>query len=255
MHGILGLALAFTVGIVLGFLGGGGSILAVPIFLYIFRVPTNSAIAMSLPVVSMSAFVGFLTHWRQGSVNLRVGIPFAICATISAFLTGLWAHLVAEWIRLGLFAVFALTAALFMLRDSLRETRSDAPAIETPPHFSVILALTAVGVGALTSIIGAGGGFIIVPALVFFAMVPVKQAVGSSLLVITANAFAGFLGNIGRVPIDWRLVLSFTAVAALGALAGSRLHRIVPQRRIKQSFAAFVIVLWLFVIGRQLLGH
>lgn len=163
---LLGIALGFPVGIVLGLLGGGGSILALPIFLYVFRFALDPAIAMSLAVVGVSAFISFLGHWRQGSVNLRVGLPFGIVAMIAAFVTARLATHVPDAWRLGLFAVFAFTAATIMLVDSLRAVKRDAvPGRQ--PHFKPSLALEAVGVGALTALIGAGGGFLIVPALVY----------------------------------------------------------------------------------------
>ena len=247
----LGVALGFVVGIVLGLLGGGGSILAMPIFLYVFRVDPKPAIAMSLAVVGMSAFVGFLGHWRQGSVNLRVGLPFGAFAMGAAFLTARISDLVPETVQLTLFALFAFSAAIVMLTDSVRPV----PERATPggnPHFTPVLAVEAVGVGALTALIGAGGGFVIVPALVYLAGVPVKQAVGSSLLIITLNALSGFAGYIGEVPIDWRLVGLFTSVAAVGALLGSRLNRHVPQVRIKQWFALLILTLGSYLVIRSL---
>jgi uncharacterized membrane protein YfcA len=248
---LLGIGLGFVVGIVLGLLGGGGSILAVPIFLYVFRVDPKPAIAMSLAVVGMSAFVGFLGHWRQGTVNLRVGLPFGAVAMGAAFLTARVSDRVPEAVQLTLFALFAFSAAVVMLVDSLRRV----PANATPgwqPHFTPVLALEAIGVGALTALIGAGGGFVIVPALVYLAGVPVKQAVGSSLLIITLNALSGFAGYIGQEPIDWQLVGLFTGVAAVGALIGSRLNRYVPQVRIKQGFALLILVLGGYLVIRKL---
>jgi uncharacterized membrane protein YfcA len=283
-HPILGLVLGLAVGVVLGLLGGGGSILALPIFLYVFLVPTKPAIAMSLAVVGMSAFVGFLSHWRQGTVNLRIAIPFGACAMVGAFLTARVAKHVPEQVQLGLFAVFALTASLLMLRDSLRKPAAttlvegalvdgevdddpDAPP-ETPlnappvapsapaapyvPRFTIALAIQALGVGALTSLIGAGGGFVIVPALVLLAKVPIRAAVGSSLLIITMNSLSGFAGYVGQVPINWGLVGSFTGVAAAGALAGTRASRYVPQARIKQGFAVMILVLGAYLAARKL---
>ena len=114
------------------------------------------------------------------------------------------------------------------------------------------MTLLALGVGALTALIGAGGGFVIVPALVLLAGVPIKPAVGSSLLIITMNAMSGFVGYIGQVPIDWLLVTWFTAVAAVGAIVGTRLNRRVPQRRIKQGFAVLIIVLGGYLVVRKL---
>ena len=246
-----GVALGFPVGIVLGLLGGGGSILAVPIFLYIFQFPFQPAAAMSLAVVGMSAFISFLGHWRQGSVNLRVGLPFGAVAMVAAFITARLARHVPDAMRLGLFAVFAFTAAIVMLVDSLRAAKREAkPGVQ--PHFTPVLALEALGVGALTALIGAGGGFIIVPALVYLAGVPVKEAVGSSLLIITLNSLSGFAGNIGQVAIDWALVGVFTAVTAVGAILGTRLNRYVPQVRIKQGFALLILVLLAVQVFRAL---
>jgi|KBSSwiStaDraftv2_1062776.scaffolds.fasta_scaffold26857_7 uncharacterized membrane protein YfcA len=250
---LLGVGLGFVVGIVLGLLGGGGSILAVPIFLFVFRVPARPAFAMSLAVVGMSAFIGFLGHWRQGSVNLRVGLPFGGVAMVAAFVTARLSTHVPDTIRLTLFALFAFTAAIVMLFDSLRPVKKDAvPGGQ--PHFTPLLAVEATGVGALTALIGAGGGFVIVPALVYLAGVPVKEAVGSSLLIITLNSLSGFAGYIGQVPIDWSLVGVFTSVAALGAILGTRLNRYVPQVRIKQGFALLILILLSIQVLRTLVA-
>ncbi|HEX7120904.1 MAG TPA: sulfite exporter TauE/SafE family protein [Gemmatimonadaceae bacterium] len=250
-----GLALALAVGMVLGLLGGGGSILALPIFLYVFKLPVEPAIAMSLAVVSMSSFVGFLGHWRQRSVSFRIGVPFGAVAIVTAFVTASLTHFVPDALQLGLFAAFAGTSAIVMLRDALRPER---PAVESEPparkgRFTWLVALQACAVGALTALIGAGGGFVIVPALVYLAGVPVKAAVGSSLLIITLNALAGFLGYVGRVEVDWRLVLSFTGIAAVGAVIGARLSRRLSARRIKLAFALLIIALGTYLILRRVL--
>jgi uncharacterized protein len=253
-HEGLGLALALGVGLVLGLLGGGGSILALPIFLYVFEVPTKPAVAMSLAVVGMSALVGFATHWRQGTVSLRVALPFGGFAMVGAFVTARLSHHVPAQVQLGLFTVFALSAAALMLRDSLREKGSETAPTRVARGFSPWLAVQGTGVGVLTSLIGAGGGFIIVPALTLLAGLPVRMAVGSSLLIIAMNALTGFAGYVGQVAIDWRLVGTFTGVAAVGAIAGTRLMPHVPQRRIKQGFAVMILVLGAFVVLRTLAG-
>lgn len=250
---VFGIVLGFGVGIVLGLLGGGGSILAVPIFLYVFGVDPKPAIAMSLAVVGMSAFVGFLGHWRQGSVNLRVGLPFGAVAMVAAFFTARVADRVPAAIQLSLFAAFAFTAAIVMLLDSLRPLRAAPAAPRGVPRFTPVLALESIGVGALTALIGAGGGFVIVPALVYLAGVGVREAVGSSLLIITLNALSGFVGYIGQEPIDWALVGTFTGVAAVGAVLGTRLNRRVSQVRIKQGFALLILGLGTYLILREVL--
>jgi len=275
----LAAVLGLAVGLVLGLLGGGGSILAVPIFLYVFHIPPKPAIAMSLVVVGMSAFVGFLVHWHQGTVNVRIAAGFGALAMVGAFGGARIARFVPASVQLALFAVFALTAAILMLRDStraVRRARSRGPITPiTPPiaevigvpgvmttaasagapgpqRFSAMLGVEAVAVGVLTALIGAGGGFLIVPALVLMANVPVKEAVGSSLLIIAMNASSGVAGYIGQVAFDWPLVASFTGVAAVGAITGTRLMRRVPAARIKQGFAIMILVLGTYLVIRRL---
>jgi uncharacterized membrane protein YfcA len=250
---VVGAILALAVGVVLGLLGGGGSILALPIFLYVFHVPAKPAIAMSLVVVGMSALIGFLTHWRQGTVNLRVALTFGAFAMIGAFAGARLARFVPASAQLTLFLAFAVVAALLMLRDSLRAPRPSPRAGGAGDvRFSPILGAQAVGVGVLTALIGAGGGFLIVPALVLVAHVPVKEAVGSSLLIIAMNAASGVAGYAGQVRFDWRLVGWFSLVAAVGAIAGTRIVRRLPAARIKQAFAILILVLGAVIVVRHL---
>jgi len=250
---IVGVVLAVTVGLVLGLLGGGGSILAVPIFLYVFHVPPKPAIAMSLVVVGMSAFVGFVTHWRQGTVNVRIAAIFGVLAMAGAFAGARIARFVPAPVQLALFATFAFTAAIMMLRDSMRRPSAVvSDAADAPLRFSAPLGIQAVAVGVLTALIGAGGGFLIVPALVLMANVPVREAVGSSLLIIAMNASSGVAGYLGQVPFDWPLVSLFTAVSAVGAIAGTRLMRRLPAARIKQGFAIMILVLGTYLVIRTL---
>jgi len=249
---VVGPVLALLVGVVLGLLGGGGSLLAVPLFLYVFHVPPKPAIAMSLVVVGMSALVGFLTHWRQGTVNVRIAVMFGALAMTGAFAGARLARHVPARVQLGLFTAFALTAAAMMLRDSFRAPTAHAGgAVERPPHLSPLLGVQAVGVGVLTALIGAGGGFIIVPALVLLGDVPVKAAVGSSLLIIAMNATSAVAGYVGQVAFDWRLVGWFTTLAAAGAVLGTRLMRRLPAARIKQAFAIMILVLGTYLVIRS----
>jgi uncharacterized membrane protein YfcA len=248
---LIALPLGLLVGFVLGLLGGGGSILAVPIFLYILGVPPKPAIAMSLAVVGLSAFVGFLTHWRQGTVALRVALPFGLCAMVGAFITARLSRFVPAGVQLALFAIFAFAAAIFMLRDAAKPAATELTSLGESARFTPKLIPQALGVGALTSLVGAGGGFVIVPALVLIAHVPIKPAVGSSLLIIALNALSGFIGYIGQVPIDWSLISSFSLTAALGAIVGTTLIRRVPQQRIKQAFAILILVLGTYLVAQR----
>ena len=248
---LFGVLLALGIGLVLGFLGGGGSILAVPTFVYLFHVEPKPAIAMSLVVVGMSALVGCITHWRQGTINVRIALGFGALAMIGSFGGARVARFVPASAQLALFAAFALTAAVFMLRDSVRPRVATATHDAGPLRFSALLGVQAVAVGVLTALIGAGGGFLIVPSLIFMANVPVKEAVGSSLLIIAMNAASGVAGYLGQIAFDWSLVGWFTAVAAAGAVTGTRFMRRVPAARIKQAFAIMIFVLGSYLVIRR----
>ena len=247
-----GALLALVVGLVLGLLGGGGSILAVPTFLYVFHIEPKPAIAMSLVVVGMSALVGFLAHWRNGTINVRIAVSFGALAMVGSFAGARFARFVPASVQLGLFTAFALTAAVMMLRDSVRPRFAATSQEARPLQFSTLLGIQALAVGVLTALIGAGGGFLIVPSLVLMANVPVKEAVGSSLLIIAMNAASGVAGYLGQVAFDWTLIGWFTALAAVGAVTGTRFMRRLPAARIKQGFAIMILVLGSYLVIRRL---
>lgn len=235
----IGLALALLVGLSLGLLGGGGSILTVPIFVYVLGYDPKPAIAMSLAVVSATSIVGVLGHWRAGRVDLRVALMFGAVAMIGSVVGTRLATLVSGSLQLAIFGAVMLAAAGFMFRSA------------TPTHAitddatTSLLALTPVafGVGVLTGLVGVGGGFLIVPALVLLGRLPMKQAVGTSLLVIAMNAFAAFLGYLGEVTVAWGVMGLFTALAIVGIVGGTWLVRFVPQRALKRAFAVFLILM------------
>jgi uncharacterized membrane protein YfcA len=187
-------------------------------------------------------------------VNVRIAATFGMLAMAGAFAGARVARFVPAPVQLTLFATFAFSAAIMMLRDSLRQPRpvSSSPVGSPPLRFSPMLGTQAVAVGVLTALIGAGGGFVIVPALVLMANVPVKEAVGSSLLIIWMNASSGVAGYLGQVAFDWRLVAWFTSVAAIGAIAGTRFMRRLPAARIKQAFAIMILVLGTYLVIRNL---
>jgi uncharacterized protein len=266
---LLGVTLALFVGLSLGILGGGGSILAVPIFIYVLGIPPKPAIAMSLAVVGATSFAGFLAHWRQRNVDLGVAWIFALFAVAGAFTGARLARLIPAPVQLALFGGFALTAAWFMYRSgsrdlsrgrdlgatTVREPAGDAGARGDRPH-PMLLAAVGIAVGVFTAIIGAGGGFMIVPALVLLARVPMRAAVGTSLLILTANALSGFAGYLGQLPIDWSLLVWFTGVAIVGIVMGSAVVRHVPQPRLKQAFSMMVVVLGAYIVVRTVSrGH
>ena len=249
---VLGFALAALIGLSLGIMGGGGSILTVPIFVYVLGFDPKLAIAMSLPVVGGTSLIGALGHWKAGNVNLRTATLFGAIAMVGAYAGARLAVFLTGAMQLALLAIVMLVAAVSMLRSARRD-----PAVGTvadAPKGSMALGLllpVAIAVGLLTGVVGIGGGFLVVPALVILARVPMKQAVGTSLLVIAMNSVSGFAGYMGRVQVPWGFMAAFTAVAAVGILAGTYLVRFVSQRALKRAFAAFLLLMGAFILYKN----
>lgn len=252
---LLGLVLAAIVGIALGLLGGGGSILAVPIFVYVLGFETKVAVALSLAVVGATSLFAALGHWRAGRVDWRVAGIFGAVAMGGTYLGARLAVFFSGTAQLLLFAAIMLVAAIFMYRESnpLLERKGHAKGDRMPLGLIVAEGLA---VGILTGLVGVGGGFLIVPALVLLGGVGMKEAVGTSLVVIAMKSAAGFAGYLGQVEIPWDFVFGFTAVAIVGSLVGSWAVRFVPQRGLEKAFAVFLIVMSVVILlqnGSQLL--
>jgi uncharacterized membrane protein YfcA len=246
----LGLALAALVGLSLGLLGGGGSILTVPIFVYVLEFEAKQAIAMSLVVVGATSLIGTAGHWRAGHVNLRIALVFGGVAMAGTYLGARLAVFFTGAAQLALFAVVMLLAAFFMLRDSrprAEPSHDTTGAARTRMPLGWIV-LEGVAVGVLTGLVGVGGGFLIVPALVILGRVPMKEAVGTSLLVIAMKSFAGSAGYLGQVEMPWGFLGAFTAVAAVGILTGTHLVRFVPQHALSQAFAVLLLATGAWVL-------
>jgi uncharacterized protein len=240
----LGLAFAALIGLSLGLLGGGGSILTVPVFVYVLGMAAKPAIAMSLPVVGVTSLVGAALHWRLGNVRVRTAIPFGLLAMAGAFAGAKLSVFMSGTAQLALLAVVMLAAAGSMLRGG--GARADV-GTSPSPRLALIVPV-ALGVGVLTGLVGIGGGFLVVPALVILAGVPMKEAVGTSLLVIAMNSASGFVGYLGTVALDWGFLAGFTAVAVAGALVGAALVARVPQATLKRAFAVFLLAMGAFVL-------
>ena len=245
---ILAATLALLIGLTLGLLGGGGSILTVPVFVYALGLDPKRAIAMSLPVVGGAALVGAIQHWRKGNVALRTAVPFGAAAMLGAFTGARLAGGLNGQLQLAIFSVVMIAAALAMFQSA----RAAEPATPRAAQSWPALLAIGVGVGAVTGLVGAGGGFLIVPALVILGGLSMPQAVGTSLLVIAMNTTAGFLGYRGTVDIDWHLVMKFGGVTAIGIVAGSSLVQYVPQRALKQAFAGLLVVIGSMILYQYL---
>jgi uncharacterized membrane protein YfcA len=239
---ILGFTLAALIGLSLGLLGGGGSILTVPVFVYVLGYAAKPAIAMSLPVVGVTSLVGAMRHWRAGNVNLRLALVFGIVAMTGAYLGARVAQYVSGAMQLGLLAVAMIAAAVSMLR---RRTPGDdgqcASQADRGARGLWLMLTVGLGVGVLTGLVGIGGGFLIVPALVLLAHVPMKQAIGTSLLVIAMNSASGFAGYLGQTVIPWDMLALFTTVAVGGILVGTHLVRLISAAALTRAFGVFLL--------------
>jgi uncharacterized protein len=242
----LGLVLSVAIGLSLGLIGGGGSIITVPVLVYALGVPPHRAVGMSLAVVGSTALVGSLLHHRLGSVAWRAGALFAGSGIVSAYLGSKLTRLVSPPVLLLLFAALMVVVAAIML------TRKD-PAEGAAPHAASAprSALAGLGVGFLTGFLGVGGGFLIVPSLVLFGGLDIKAAIGTSLFVIAVNCAAGLFGHVTEGDFDLRLTALVTALAVGGALAGTALSRRFHPSGLRRAFAWFVVAVALFLIARN----
>lgn len=242
----LGLALAVGVGVALGFFGGGGSILTVPLLVYVFGQEPKSAIATSLLVVALASLSAAFQHARAGNVRPRTGLVFGAAGMAGAYLGGRAAAFVDGEVLLLLFAAAMGMTALALWRGR----RGPAPAVEPAPR-PARLALQGLAVGGFTGLVGAGGGFLIVPALVLFAGLPMAPAVGTSLFVVVLNSLAGFSGYAAHVSVDYALVAAVAGCAVAGSLLGSALTRRLAPGPLRRAFAAFVLAMSAFVLVRE----
>lgn len=246
--------LALGIGLGLGLLGGGGSILTLPVLVYALGVEEKSAIATSLFIVGVTSAVAAVSHARNGNVKWRVALPFAPSAMLGAFAGGRAAEYVPSAVLLIAFAVLMLGAAAAMWRGrSASPSRSWAAPTASAARARGVVALVALGlvVGAITGLVGAGGGFIIVPALVLFTALPMSAAVGTSLLIIALNSFAGFAGHITHTSVNWPLTLLVSAVAIVGALAGGALSTRIAPKPLRRAFAILLLFMGGFVFVEQ----
>jgi uncharacterized membrane protein YfcA len=237
---------ALAIGLVLGLIGGGGSVLTVPVFVYLLGYPAKQAIAMTLPVVGTTSLVGAFRHWRAGNLQPKTALAFGAVAMAGSFVGARLAKLIDGRTQLIGLAVVMSIAAISMLRSGVKAAADPTK----PPHEKplVLIAISAGFVGLLTGLVGIGGGFLIVPALVLLGGVPMKPAVGTSLAVIAMNAFSGFAGYLGQVTFDWIPMAIFTAVAIVGILVGSWLAPRLSDARLKEGFAVFLLGVAAFIL-------
>lgn len=240
------LALSLLVGVSLGLLGGGGSILAVPILVYVAGVPARAAIPMSLVVVGLVSALGALLYARLRLVRLRAALVFGCAGIVGALLGARLTRRVSERWLLTLFAMLMLIVAVSMARKRREPVALD----RVEPRLAAMVAV-GFGVGGLTGFLGVGGGFVIVPALLWAGRLPMKDAIGTSLATITLSSASGLLGHLGQAQIDWGLTAEFVACAGAGMFVGQLGARRVRAERLRQAFAALVAAVGLVILLRQ----
>lgn len=260
---LFGYASALVVGFVIGLAGGGGSILTVPIFVYVFNVPTVLATTYSLFVVGSTSLIGSINHIWKKRVDLRVTAAFALPSFVSVYLSRrfLVPALPDPLFQFGRFSLSKSDAILYffaivMVIAARAMIRNDRPeqgeAADGRPRYGT-LSLDGLAVGLLTGTIGAGGGFLIVPMLVLLAGLPIHRAVATSVLIIAVNSFVGFLGDITHTRLNWNFLLPFTGLSIVGIFLGMYLARFVAPDKLKKGFGWFVLTVAGYMIAREVL--
>ncbi len=243
----IGFVFALAIGVALGLLGGGGSILTVPILRYVLGLPAHAAIAGSLFVVAVTSAFALVGHARAGRVRWRTGVSFGAAGMLGAYAAGRVAHLVPASLLLLAFAAMMIATAVAMLRTrpaAARRSRAELPIGE--------VLLEGLLVGAVTGLVGAGGGFLVVPALVVLGGLPMPVAVGTSLLVIAMKSSAGLAGYLASTAIPWPPVLVVTAAALIGSVVGLRWAARVDEHRLRRGFGWFVLAMAAVVLWQEL---
>jgi uncharacterized protein len=260
---ILGYLASVLIGVSLGLIGGGGSILTVPVLVYLWSINPVLSTAYSLFVVGTTSLVGSVTYMRKKLVNYQAAVVFAIPSLIAVYLARKFVvPLIPDPVLtldgfvlgrqegiMGLFALIMIGAAFSMLRRSKAEDTSTDP---SGLSFNYpLIALEGAGVGFLTGLVGAGGGFLIIPALVLLARLPMKMAIGTSLLIIAAKSLIGFLGDVGQQAMDWPFLLAFTALSVGGIFLGTYLTRFISGQKLKSAFGWFVLGMAAFILWKE----
>jgi hypothetical protein len=228
-------------------IGGGGSIITVPVLVYVLGVEAHQAIGMSLAVVGTTSLIAAFLHHRRGTLRVKAGLLFSASGILGAYCGARLTYLFSPAMLLLIFAALMLLVATFMLIRT--EPQEDVPPSQQPSVVKMVLAGGSVGV--LTGWLGVGGGFLIVPALVLFAHLPMKEAIGTSLFVITINCGAGLLGHWHYAGFDLLLTLLVTLCAVLGTLAGVGLAHCASPASLRKGFAVFVITVALFLVMKN----
>lgn len=260
---IIGYIASILIGVLLGLIGGGGSILTVPVLVYLFDVLPVTATAYSLFIVGTTSIVGSITYFKKGLVNIKTAVVFGIPSIFGVFLTRKYIlpaipdslftlaefEVTKDIFLMILFAVLMVVAAYTMLKGKKSDTKPDAE----PQKFNYpMILLEGSFVGVLTGLVGAGGGFLIIPALVLFSKLPMKEAVGTSLVIIAAKSLIGFTGELGNASLDWTFLITLTSLSIVGIFIGSYLTKFINSDKLKPAFGVFVLLMGIYILFKEI---
>lgn len=249
MSWVLAMSMASLVGLSLGIFGSGGSVLAVPILIYILGIETKAAIAMSLAIVGLTALTGTVQQVRQHTLCTKAAIFFSAIG-IAATLGGTWVAMrVSGTLQLILFGALMMGAAVAMFFKKEADLISGQNECHLRPELASGLGA---GVGFMTGLLGVGGGFLIVPALNSIGHLKLRLAIGTSLFIITVNCIAGVVGYLGKVPFDWGLIFIFVIFSSAASLLGVRLARRLHIHHLRKGFAVFIFVLGIALLVKNI---
>jgi len=260
---IAGYAASLLIGISLGLIGGGGSILTVPVLVYLFGMEAASATVYSLFIVGSTSAIGSISYWSKRLVSIRTAAVFGIASVLAVFLTRKYiVTAIPQYILsigglvvtkgmllLLLFAILMVFASYSMIRKK-RDMAVEGPGKQ--PHYPMVL-LQGIGTGIVTGLVGAGGGFLIIPALVNFLKMPMKAAVGTSLVIIAVNSLSGFFFSLSGTGIQWPLLLRISAIAVSGILIGGYIATKIEGRKLKPVFGWFVLIMGVYILIKEIL--
>ena len=258
---IFGLIGALVIGIVLGLIGGGGSIFTVPILVYLLAINPVLATAYSLFVVGVTAAVGAIRNIQKKLVDLKTAFVFAVPAFIAVYTTRKFIvpaipeelFTIGDFLVSKNFGIMVFFAIIMLLASySMIRKKKDVEEVEEKPKFNYPLIVgEGFGVGIITGLVGAGGGFLIIPALVILAKLPMKKAVATSLLIIAIKSLIGFIGDVENLVIDWAFLLTFTGLSVVGIFIGIYLNQFIQGNKLKKAFGWFVLLMAIYILLKE----
>ena len=262
---ILGYFASLLIGISLGMIGGGGSILTVPVLVYLFSVNPLLSTSYSLFVVGSTSLVGAYNNYLKGLVRIKTALLFGLSSISTVFITRKFIipHIPKDFGTIGnfkitesmlvmvLFAILMVAASLSMINDSRKKldvSKTGDKRINIPKLLGY-----GVAIGIVTGLLGAGGGFLLIPTLVLLVKLPMKEAIGTSLFIIALNSLIGFTGDLGHFTIDWIFLLEITGIAIIGILIGGALNKKIHGNHLKKGFGWFVLIMGIYIIVHETL--